>query len=181
MKKHESKPTALITKVGRVTWLWFIGPFHTSPQQRGRFTVQWDRSRRESDETMKQHTQYATQMNAAPDETQVLRGHSQTDETLLIVTEGWAITRSHADRVQMQVTHWLLGLKSCLHEWRAEWADRSWSRCSVCDPAGCFGLAYINWSRAVISIIAIIYDELPFVAFNSCILESVDQPFCQHQ
>lgn len=65
---------------------------------------------------MKQHTQYVTQMNVSPNETQVLRGHSHTDETLLIVTEGWPISRSHADRVQMQVTHWLLGLKSCLHE-----------------------------------------------------------------
>lgn len=49
-------------------------------------------------------------MSAAQNETQILGGHSQTDESLPIVTEGWPITRSHADRVQMHVTHWLLGL-----------------------------------------------------------------------
>lgn len=81
MKNINSKPTALITKVWRVTWLWFIDPFHTTPQRRGRFTVQRDRSRRAIEETTKQHTQYVTQMNAAQNQTQILGGHSQTDET----------------------------------------------------------------------------------------------------
>lgn len=161
-------------KVGPVVWLWFIGLF--SSLDRGRFTVQWT----------KQHAQYVRQINA--DETQVFRGGSQTEDALLIVTESWPITRSQADRVQMRVTHWLLGLKSCRHEWRAEGANRSWSRCSVCDPARRFGLVFRNGSRAVISIIVLIYDEIPLVAVNYCILEPVedafllsDQPFCQHQ
>lgn len=52
---------------------------------------------------------------------------------------------------------------------------------------GCFGLVFMSWSKAVISII-VIYDELPLVAMNYCVLEPVeatlllsDQPFCQHQ
>lgn len=160
--------------------------------RRGRFTVQWEGERAKRQWTTHTntytHTEYVTQMTVAPDETQVLRGHSQTDETLLMVTEKWPIARSHADRAQMPVSHWLLGLKSCLHEWRAEWVDRSRSRCSVCNPAGCFRLVFMNWSKAVISIIVIIYDELPLVALNYCVLEPVaatlllsDQPFCQHQ
>lgn len=191
-----SQPTALITKVGRVTWLWFIGPFHTSAQPpcerrgsaHGSVRQRQEKEWRDNDATHTHTlTQDITQMNVAPHETRVLGGHSQTDETLLIVTEGWPITRSHADRVQMQVTHWLLGLKSCLHEWSAEWVDRSRSRCSACDPAMLLWFGFYE-AGPVISIIVIIFDELLRVALNYCILDPVeapvllsDQPFCQHQ